>query len=428
MGRSLTYKVALIATAALTFSCAKKSDDETTASGKNLYIASGQCNSGIGVTTFGTLNSSRMISKVNLSSKASSVVFDLAAEYQGGFFAPETGAQSIIDNGQTLLMLAENQTNMGDRKIFSIPKVNPYNTVIYASDSNALTQVSNDITRSMVLNPDGTLLFSKTRSIEKLNTSGVRIPVGGGPYVNAPGGGCATSTTFMSGIATLPPFTGTSAGKIIFSHAGATAATNRLGIINQDGYLVAADCRNGVAVGSIPLVNDATLSGAVSMDVTTAANPTAMVYIPDSTATAPVIGRLLVAYSAPTNASTDMTNSSDFNHGIVMYDIAESSASAASIDNTASKPATILYRDSSIAFGISAMTYDSTDGSLYVATASQPGVANQLTQSYGYKIEKLTLNLAASGSPKLTLVRESNKPFIERNSFTRCISSMAIGD
>lgn len=422
MGRKLFSKIAILAVTALVFSCAKKSEDTATSSGKNLYIASGQCNSGLGVTTFGTLTSSRMVSKVNLSSKSNSVLFDLAAEYQGGFFAPETGAQSIVDNGQTLLMLAENATNMGDRKIFSIPKSNPFNTVIYASDSNALTQVSADITRSMALNPDGTLLFSKTRGIEKLNTSGVRIQSGANAYVNNPGGTCGTSTTFMSAIATTTPATGASVGKIIFAHSGTTAATNRIGIVNKDGYNVVADCHNGYPVNSIAISNDATLTGPASMDNTTSANPTAMVYIPDASSPE-TTGKLLVAYSGPTSA--DMSNSTEFNHGIIMYTVNQT-ATAASIDTTAG--GTILYRDASIAFGISAMAYDSTDNSLYVSTASQPGVTNQLTQSYGYKIEKFTLDLNASGTPKLSLVRVSNKPFIERTSFTKCITSMAVGD
>ena len=79
------------------------------------------------------------------------------------------------------------------------------------------------------------------------------------------------------------------------------------------------------------------------------------------------------------------------------------------------------------------MAYDSTDSSLYVATASQPGIANQTTQSLGYKIEKFNLNLANAGaSPQLTLIRDTTvsppRPFIERNSFTKCVTSMVVGN
>lgn len=424
MGRNLFSKIAILAVTTLVFSCAKKSDDTPVASGKSLYFATGQCNSGNGITTFSTTLSSRMVAKANLSTKATSVVFDLASEFQLGYLAPETGAQSIVDNGSSLLLLTENGTNMGDRKIFSIPKNSPFNTVIHASDSNALTQVSTDITRSMVTNPDGTLLFSKTRSIEKIGTNSLRVPAAGpSPYVNAPGGTCATSATFMSAIAVMPPYTGTTSGKIIFAHQGTPAAANRIGIINKDGYNgTAADCYAGTAVGAIVLANDTTLTGPISMDATNNANPTSLVYIPDSVT--PTQGKLLVSYSAATAGSTDMTNGTEFNHGIVMYDVNESSATAATITG----PGVILYRDSAIVFGISAMAYDSSTNSLYVATASQPGVANQLTQSYGYKIEKFSLDLTATTVPKLTLVRENNKPFIDRSSFTKCITSMAIGD
>ena len=52
MGRKLMYKIAFfIATMALTISCSKTTTTETVAAGKNLYFATGQCNSGSGITT-----------------------------------------------------------------------------------------------------------------------------------------------------------------------------------------------------------------------------------------------------------------------------------------------------------------------------------------------------------------------------------------
>ena len=360
--------VFLMALAATTSGCAKN-DDTAVSSESSLYFATGQCNSGSGITTLSSTLSSRMVAKIGLTSKEQKVVFDLAAEYQGGFFAPETGAQSIVNNGSSILMLTENATNMGDRKIFSIPKSTPYNTVIFASDVLALTQTASNITRSMVTNPDGTLLFSKSIAIEKIGTNTLRIPSGANPYVSAPAGTCATSTTMMSAMVVLPNFTGTSTGKIIYAHQGTTTAINRLGIINRDGYSVAADCYNGYQV-------------------------------------------------------SNLNNNTTFNYGIVMYDVTETSATAATISSTG----TILYRDFSTAFGISAMAYDSTNKHLYVATASQPGVANQTTAAYGYKVEKFALDLTATTVPKLTLVRVNNKPFMDRSSFTKCITSMFVGE
>ncbi|MGZ3692471.1 MAG: hypothetical protein ACXVAX_13265, partial [Pseudobdellovibrio sp.] len=75
---------------AIGFSCSKSSNDSSSSSERFLYIASGQCNSGQGITTLSSTLSSRMVSKVGLDSKSSSIVFDLAAAYQGGYFAPET--------------------------------------------------------------------------------------------------------------------------------------------------------------------------------------------------------------------------------------------------------------------------------------------------------------------------------------------------
>lgn len=411
--------VFLMALAATTSGCAKN-DDTAVSSESSLYFATGQCNSGSGITTLSSTLSSRMVAKIGLTSKEQKVVFDLAAEYQGGFFAPETGAQSIVNNGSSILMLTENATNMGDRKIFSIPKSTPYNTVIFASDVLALTQTASNITRSMVTNPDGTLLFSKSIAIEKIGTNTLRIPSGANPYVSAPAGTCATSTTMMSAMVVLPNFTGTSTGKIIYAHQGTTTAINRLGIINRDGYSVAADCYNGYQVSTLTLSNDVTLTGPTAFDGAGGANITSMVYIQD-TAT-PTQGKLIVGYSSALAAN--LNNNTTFNYGIVMYDVTETSATAATISSTG----TILYRDFSTAFGISAMAYDSTNKHLYVATASQPGVANQTTAAYGYKVEKFALDLTATTVPKLTLVRVNNKPFMDRSSFTKCITSMFVGE
>jgi hypothetical protein len=150
-----------------------------------------------------------------------------------------------------------------------------------------------------------------------------------------------------------------------------------------------------------------------------------MVYIP--TPSGATTGKLIVSYGPTVAGSLD--NSTAINNAIVMYDVNETGASTATISNTA----TVLYENSPIIYGISAMAYDSTDSSLYVATASQPGIANQTTQSLGYKIEKFSLNLANAGvSSQLTLIRDTSvsppKPFIERNSFTKCITSMVVGN
>ncbi|MFZ3230964.1 MAG: hypothetical protein WA160_12220, partial [Pseudobdellovibrio sp.] len=210
------------------FGCAKKEQITESLASKMLYFSTGQCNSGAGITTFTGTTSSRMISKVDLTTGASSVILDLSAPYQGGVFAPETASQSLVDNGTSLLLLTENAVNTGDRKVFSIPKLSPFNTTIFASDALALTPTAAHIARTMVKDVDGALLFSKSVSTEKIGTNSLRIPVGANSWVNAPAGTCATSTTFMSALQVLPPLTGATSGKIIYAHQGATAISNRL--------------------------------------------------------------------------------------------------------------------------------------------------------------------------------------------------------
>lgn len=401
--------------------CAKKKEEaeqeiQVVAATKYLYFATGQCNSGAGITTFSGMNSSRMVSKVDLGKSPSvpTTVLDLSMAYQGGSFAPETGVQSLIDNDESILMLTENAVNTGDRKIFSIPKLSPYNTNVFASDALALTSTAAHITRSMLRDNDGTLLFSKSIAVEKIGTNSLRVPMGANPWVNAPAGTCATSTTFMSALTVLPAYNGANTGKLIFAHQGTTAAANRLGIISNDGYSIAGNCLNGYQISAVAHTNAPNVSGPLTFS-TAGPSPTAMVYI--ATPGGPTTGKLLVAYSA--SVATELNNSTNLNYAIVMWNVNETSASAAALSNPV-----VLYRDFADIFGISAMAYDADSNSLYVATASQPGTANQTTSGYGYKIEKFTLNLT---TPLLSIVRVNNKSFLERSSATKCISSMMIG-
>jgi hypothetical protein len=139
-----------------------------------------------------------------------------------------------------------------------------------------------------------------------------------------------------------------------------------------------------------------------------------MVYIPTGSGA----GKLLVAYG-PTVAA-DMSNTSTLSHAIVAWTVTESSGTAATLTSPV-----VLSNKLDAVFGISAMAYDSVDNSLYVAGASQIGVANQTTAGYGYKIEKFTYDSTAN---TLTLVRGSNnEPFLDRSSSTKCINSLAVG-
>lgn len=402
----------LMMTIALIGSCQKAAvDDES--SGRYLYVASGLCYSGTGITTYTGSTSSRMVSKVNLSTQEATTFIDLASPYQGGDFAPQTSPQSIIEDGNNILMLTENATATGDRKIFTVPKSSSYNASTYASDTTAFTNTAGHILRSLIKDNDGTLLFSKSIAIEKVGTNTLRVPMGANPWINAPAGNCATSVTQIQSHVVLPPYTGKTTGKVIFAHVGNTLALNRLGVISSDGYNVAGDCYNGYQLSSQTHNYGTGVSGPVISFSATGPNVTAMVYISTGSGT----GKLITGYSA--SAAADLNNNSTLNYALVMWDVTESSATVATITNPI-----VIYNNFADIFGISAMTYDSSTNSLYVATASQAGVANQTTASYGYKVEKFTIDVTNATA---TLVRPNNKPFLDRSSRTKCISSMFIG-
>lgn len=419
MGRNSSKIMAVTAgvTLALTGCSSNSADEASTALTKKLYIASGQCNSGPGITTFGTQNSSRRVSKLNLVTKELSTFLDLTEPFVGGVFGIDTGAQSLVNDGTNILMLTENAVAMSDRKIYTIPKASPFNTEIYSTDPLALTQTNTHITRQLVKDADGALLFSKSLGIEKIGINTLRIPQGANSWVNAPGGTCGTAATFMSAMQVLPPFTGSAAGKIVFAHAGATAAANRLGIISSDGYSVVANCLNGYQINSTGHAYAANVTGPLPITfAATGSAPTAMVFIPGATAGT---GKLIVGYSSTVVGET--SNNAVLNYALVAWDVNETSATAA----TLSTPV-VLNRQLDVVFGISAIQYDSETKELYVATASQTGVMNQTTAGYGYKIEKFKYDPAVLN--EATLVRENNKPFMERTSGTKCITSMVLGE
>lgn len=419
MERKYKFMYAAIAAIGLTtatFSCSKSSDTAVAAS-KNLYIASGKCNSGLAITTYTNQTSSRLVSKVNLSSGALSYFVDLSSPYSGGLFLAETSPQSLVSDGNNILMLTDNNgPSYSERKVFSIPKASPFNLSLYSSDTNALTNAAPDITRALVKDVDGTLLFSKSISIEKLGTNQLRIPSGANSWINAPAAPCATSTTLISSMVLLPPFAPATTGKVLFAHNALVAANNRLAVVSQDGYSSAPDCRGGTQV-SLPVHSYASnITGpAIAFPAVEGVNVTAMQYISTGTGT----GKLITAYSAASAAPADLNNGTNQNYALVLWDVSET-ATTATINNPV-----ILYRDFSIIFGVSAMAYDSTTNHLYVAAASQPGSSNQTSAGYGYKVEKFLLDINA---PSLTLIQANNKPYLDRSSATKCISSMIVAD
>ena len=428
MGRRLIKSfintgVALTAMA-LAVGCSKSSDTPSVAVvPKTLYVAAGLCNSGAGITTYSATTSSRAVTKWSTGTGLFNGTFtDLNV---GSNVSVNTVPQAMIDIGDSILLLTENATTTGDRKIFKIVKNNPGTYITYANDPSAFTAIATHIMRAMALDVDGTITFSKSVAGERLNTLGVRINKGGAnAYINpaAATASCFTAAaTDIQGVALMVPFTNMNQGKSVYIHAGNTAALNRIGIIQRTGLTsgTAADCVASSPAGGVSAtahVNAPNLAGPVIFSATGPAL-TSMVYIP-TPAPAVTTGKLLVTYSASVNTAFD--NNTNFNYGVVSWDITETSDTAATITNPV-----ILFRDESILWAPSAITYDATTNSVYVAVGGSPGLVNQTTQNFGYNIEKFTLDM---NTPMMTRVSINNQPFIVGNSQTKCISHMAIGN
>jgi hypothetical protein len=312
--------VALVAT-----SCAKKNlsadslNANTSASGDFLYVASGSCYGG-GVTT--SLGSDT-IAKYNLADGSlDSVVVDYNS------FSPGDVPMGIVDyNSTEILVLIENGAG---RRIDIVEKGGNNAVTTYLTNSAAL----NSVMRGMFRTPSGSLLVSKTSAIEDFASSKARILQGTSPYISAPGGSCATSTTLISAVTALP------SGKILFAHAGATP-NNKFGVISSTGYATASDC---LAAQTAP---------------NTLSLPTAMTVHEDGTT-------VFVGYGSTTAAS----------NAIYSYTV---NPTTGAITNPVA-----AFTDFTVVNGISAMTEDSTTGNLYVANATNTAnTVEQFTSSNG---------------------------------------------
>lgn len=405
--------------------CGRKFTETTSASSsaKSLYVASGLCYSGAGVTTYTALTASRVITTWNTDTGVSKGIFaDLNNAYNVSI---NTVPQAMVDKGDSILLLTENATTMGDRKIFKIKKSSPNNFSIFANDPLAFGANTLHITRTLVQEPDGSILFNKSLGIERLNSSGVRIVKGGvNPWVNPAGvtGNCFTAAaSLVTQMDVMNPYTSTTRGKLIYLHSGNTAVLNRIGIVQRTGLTstTVGDCAGSSPVGGASTVahtNATPLTGPATF-VGTGTSLTSMVYIPTSAPFA-TAGKLIVA-NAP-SVATAFDNSASFNHGLVMWDVNETSDTVATLTNPY-----IIWRDESVVFAPTAMAYDASTSSLYVAVGGSVGLMNQTTQGLGYNVEKFTLDIT---NRLLTRVMINQQPFIQGNANTRCISGLLVAD
>lgn len=320
--------------------------DPNVAASKYLYVASGACYGG-GVTTS---TASNTIVRYNLATPTlSQIVMDYTP------FPSESIAGITDFNSEYLLVAIE--TGATSRRL-DLVKKDGSGRITYLTNATAFASVIRGITYLS----DGGVLVAETASIEKFGSSKARITQGANPYINAPAGNCATSTTNMVHQIELPN------GKILFAHAGATP-NNKIGIISASGYAAAGDC----------------LISASVTGPTTTALPTAVLYHSS--------GDLIVAYGSTTATS----------NFIYAYNINTTS--------NAVTGATAAYNNISVVQGPSSLVENPSTGRVYVATSL----------STFNTIEEFTYDASSN-----LLTRTAATPFINSSVYTRCVSGMVV--
>ena len=359
---TLKYVVSSLGVLALCLAACEPKVENSSSSDKFLYITSGTCYVGNGLTAE---TPSRTVARLSLSTgNIDSVIMDYNT-------VNSTDRPATVLNYDTdsVLVLVENSTT-NTRRIDLVKKALGSSFSTWLNDTTILTTTAGHIVRNMVQTPDGGLLISKSIAAEKVSSGKGRVTVGANPFINAPTGGTCgtTNNTLITSVVALPN------SKYIFAHAAATPNNRVVLINNTNGYSASADCSSAVAAPA------------------TTTYPTAMAYIPP--ATSPGSGFLLVAYSSST-ANQDY---------IYAYDVNETTGAISG--------ATKAYENPSVLRGISAMTYDSSTGTIYVSNGSTT-LANS--------IEKFTF-----ASSTKTMTRTGTVPFAGTSLYTKCITSMTV--
>jgi len=343
---------------------------ETTPTQRYLYVASGQCYSGNGITSFTGTTASNQVYRISTSTGVKDLQI---ADYTSSNFNTGDSPISLVDDGADgLFVLVENATT--GRRIEKLPKEFAAGPTTFSNNTTMMSAVL----RNMIKLADNTLLLSKSTAIEKLTMGKVRVAIAGSnPYVSNPAGACATTATLITSMAQLGN------GNIVYAHAAASP-NNKLALISASGYATAGDCKAAQAAPQ------------------TTTYPTAMVYISS-------VKQLLVAYGGST--VTAGINS------IQVYDMDETAntfGTATAVYDLAGYPATYPYQ----LFGISAMAFDPVDNSLYVTTTTSTAAT-----AVNYAIEKFTYN-----STTKSMTRVGSLPFYNYGIDTKCISSMVIAN
>jgi hypothetical protein len=291
-----------------------KNPDSSSGSGTTyLYVASGTTYAGNGVVM---ATPSNTVVRYTTDGTFDSVVMDYTN-------SPGDTPVGLVDyDSDSLLVLIENASG---RRIDLVAKDGSGNST-FLTNSTALSAQMRDIFPTF----DGGFLVSKTTAIEKFSAGKARITIGANPYVSAPAGSCATSTTLISRVVQGP------SDNIIYAHAAASP-NNKIGMISSSGYSATTNCITAVTG---PTANH---------------YPTSLLMQSSST--------LFVAYNNTTGP---------------VYEIDSYPVTATSIGS-----ATQIYSDLSVLQGITSMVM-LPDGSIAVASmASTFNTIEQFTYSSG---------------------------------------------
>jgi hypothetical protein len=345
-----------------------------------LYISSGVCNAGFGLTTYAATTASNVIFRINSSTGQYE---GRVADFSTIADAPASPVAIADYDDENLLALVEH-TSL--RRVEVIKKALAGDRSTFYNNNSATAPIGmlTGVGKALLKVADG-FLVSKTTAIEKMDTAKLRkAGTGTASWVLSPGGVCSAAATNINSMTTYPTTGNTSGYNIVYTHNpnASNATTNRFGVINGDtGWNGTTGC----------VSNQSTVSAG--------ATPVASVYMPD-------VHRLVVAY-AGTNVA--LQNS--------LYTYAIDEAATSNVISDAFKG----FEDPNVLFGVSAMTYDQTNKFLYVASASAIAT-NFTTGNTVYKVEKFSYD-----STTKLFTRVGTVPLYAGNIETRCISSMFIG-
>ncbi|MFN7824147.1 MAG: hypothetical protein ACK5P6_02170 [Pseudobdellovibrionaceae bacterium] len=319
-----------------------------------LYVASGTCYVGPLTATRTTASTgSGLVSRISLSQ--GTVENPAVIDYGGLAGQWPTG---LVELDSEYFLVPIERT--GGRRIDRVKKSGLSEFNNWSVDTTAISAQP----RAMIASGNGGFVLSKSTSIEKFTSSGASgARVGTAPFINAPAASCATSTTLMSAMVLLGN------GNILWAHAN--AAQNRLGISSSG-----TNCSGQIAAPSATRF------------------PTGIAYMRN-------YGKILVTYASSTvNENT-----------VWVYSVNETTNTITSIGSAISSP------DGSFIYGPSAIAYDESSGSVYVANGST---------AFANNIEKFTFDNTTNLLTRVT--GEGGGPWHSATVNSQCVVGMLVAD